>query len=137
MIIERIAKCHKWLHKNGKIYKVLYIANIYAKQEDRSEYPVMVVYTDESNVVWSKTPEEFIRSRTEYVCDVNCVAKRRIEDSERMKKAGRMAYSFERGVVVIHHHGTEFVFEEKTAKKLLSHLDEAIKNASLSDEEYI
>lgn len=65
-ILSRISKCKKWLHKNGRIYEVMHIANIDAKETERDEYPLMIVYKDDNGVVWSKTPEAFIRSRIEY-----------------------------------------------------------------------
>ena len=56
-----------WEHKNKHTYRVLYIANEFADQEQASEYPIMVIYTryDESDgKIWAKSPDGFLRSRT-------------------------------------------------------------------------
>lgn len=52
-----------WKHKNGKIYRVMYIANENADEDRRDEYPLMVVYCSDDGVVWAKSVEGFLRSR--------------------------------------------------------------------------
>lgn len=44
-------KNSKWKHTSGKIYRVLMLTNLSATKED---YPITVVYEDQSGEIWSR-----------------------------------------------------------------------------------
>ena len=66
---EMLAKIesHKglWVHTNGDRYRVIKILNRYAEDCRRDEYPLLVEYEGTDGRVWAKSPEGFLRSRTE------------------------------------------------------------------------
>ena len=66
-LLERIMKHDgKWRHKNERLYKVLYIANTKANKTSlNTEYPLTVVYTDDNNNIWAKSPKMFLANRIE------------------------------------------------------------------------
>lgn len=65
-LIRRIVNHQgRWLHKNGKIYTVIHISNLFAEPDKREEYPIQVSYRGEDGKIWSKSPEAFLLSRTE------------------------------------------------------------------------
>lgn len=62
--IKGVTTGSQWLHKNGKIYTVIDIANAYAKEDQRDEYPLTAVYKDSEGRLWCKPFAAFVKSRT-------------------------------------------------------------------------
>ena len=46
-----------WIHKNGKTYVVLLIAN---ESSTNPEYPITIVYVGKNGKVWCKTLNNFL-----------------------------------------------------------------------------
>lgn len=55
----------EWLHKNGKRYAVLCIANVHSDRPD--EYPVTVVYQDQDEKIWTRPLTRWYASFEEVV----------------------------------------------------------------------
>jgi len=47
----------RWKHHSGKLYTVIYLANI---KSNKSIYPVSVVYIGKSGYIWVKSLENFL-----------------------------------------------------------------------------
>ena len=53
----------EWVHKSGRRYAVLCIANEHANRPD--EYPVTVIYQDQNERVWARPLSRWYDSFTE------------------------------------------------------------------------
>lgn len=60
--LELILPGTHWQHRNGNHYYVMHVANQHA--DDRDRYPLLVVYHDEQDRIWSKTVERFLGGMT-------------------------------------------------------------------------
>lgn len=49
-----------WRHRSGNYYRVLAVANEYA--DDKTAYPVTVVYSSENCVIWSRPLSDWHQS---------------------------------------------------------------------------
>lgn len=57
-------KQSKWCHHSGAIYQVLLITNLKATKPD---YPVTIVYQDQSGEIWSRPLSSWYESMREVV----------------------------------------------------------------------
>jgi len=55
---------NKYVHDNGVVYKVLFIAN---EGSEKEEYPETIVYQGDNGKVWTKTVLNFMNKMKDYV----------------------------------------------------------------------
>jgi hypothetical protein len=51
-----------WLHHSGRIYEVIFIANI--RSSNLINYPLTIVYKDENEAVWTRPAVDWYKSFT-------------------------------------------------------------------------